>query len=137
MSEIKPYIQKLFNANGINVSTTRQVLFEEFVKATECEEAVNTIVQKQNQIMEKWRIQNRIADIIARQVVIPNATIGKVYEAKIDFQKLNLTDLIFERFEGLEEMGLKFNSQNDTVEGTPTKSGDVKIKLFFKIKGQS
>ena len=133
MAEVKQYIQTLLNAKGITISANRQVLFEEFVKAAECEEAVNTIVQKQNQIMEKWKIKNRIADIIAQQVVIPNATIGKAYEAKIDFQKLNLNDLIFEKFEGLEEIGLNFNSVNDTIEGTPTKSGDVKIKLLFKI----
>ncbi len=137
MAEVKQYIQTLLNAKGITISANRQVLFEEFVKAAECEEAVNTIVQKQNQIMEKWKIKNRIADIIAQQVVIPNATIGKAYEAKIDFQKLNLNDLIFEKFEGLEEIGLNFNSVNDTIEGTPTKSGDVKIKLLFKIEGES
>ncbi len=137
MAEVKQYIQTLLNAKGITISANRQVLFEEFVKAAECEEAVNTIVQKQNQIMEKWKIKNRIADIIAQQVVIPNATIGKAYEAKIDFQKLNLNDLIFEKFEGLEEIGLNFNPVNDTIEGTPTKSGDVKIKLLFKIEGQS
>lgn len=137
MAEVKPYIQTLFNSKGINIAANRQVLFEEFVKTLECKEAVNTIVLKQNQIMENWRVQNRIADIIAQQVVIPNATIGKTYEAKFDFQKLNLTDLILVRFEGLEEIGLKYNSVNDTIEGTPTKSGDVKIKLLFKIKGES
>lgn len=137
MAEVKKYIQTLLNAKGITISANRQVLFEEFVKAAECEEAVNAIVQKQNQIMEKWKIKNRIADIIAQQVVIPNATIGRVYEAKIDFQKLNLNDLIFERFESLEEIGLQFNSVNDTIEGVPTKSGDIKIKLLFKIEGES
>jgi serine/threonine protein phosphatase PrpC len=137
MAEVKRYIQSLFSAKGINISANNQVLFDEFVKAAECEEAVNTIVQKQNQLMDKWSIQNRIADIIAQQVVIPNATVGKVYEAKIDFQKLNLIDLIFERFEGLEEIGLKFNIINDSIEGTPIKSGDIKIKFLFKIQGQS
>jgi hypothetical protein len=70
--------------------SNRQVLFDEFVKTTECEELVNSIIEKQNQIMDKWKIKNRIADINCQQIVIPNATIGKPYEAKIDFQKLNL-----------------------------------------------
>lgn len=137
MAEAKPYIQTLFNAKGINISSNRQVLFDDFVKLTECEEAVNCILEKQNQIMDKWKIKNRVADIIAQQVVIPNATIGKPYEAKIDFQKLNLNDLIFENFDGLEQIGLTFNKVTDTIEGTPKQSGDVKIKLFFKIHGES
>lgn len=135
--ETKLYIQKLFNAKSINISTTRQALFDEFVKATECEEAVNSILEKQNQIMEKWKIKNRVADIIAQQIVIPNATVGQSYEIKLDFQKLNLTDLIFEKFEGLEEIGLNFNSVDDTIEGIPIQSGDIKIKFLFKINGES
>lgn len=136
MAEIKSYIQKLFNANGIIVSANRLMLFDEFVKTTECEEAVKSIIEKQNQIMDKWRIKNRIADILSQQIVIPNATCGKPYEAKIDFQKLNLSDLIYERFEGLDEIGLTFNKTNDTIEGTPLFSGDLKFKLFFKIEGE-
>lgn len=137
MAEIKPYIQTLFNAKGINISSNRQVLFDDFVKSTECVEAVNIIIEKQSQIMEKWKLKNRVADIIAQQIVIPNATISKPYEAKIDFQKLNLNDLIFENFEGLEQIGLNFNKITDTIEGTPILSGDVKIKLLFKIQGES
>jgi serine/threonine protein phosphatase PrpC len=136
MAEAKPYIQRLFNANGINISANRQILFDEFVKATECEEAVKSIIEKQNQIMDKWKIKNRIADILSQQIVIPNATYGKLYEAKIDFQKLNLGDLIYERFEGLDEIGLNFNKTNDTIEGTPILSGDLKFKLYFKIEGE-
>jgi len=136
MAEAKPYIQTLFNAKGINIQSNRQVLFDEFVKTTECEEAVNSIIEKQNQIMDKWKIKNRIADILSQQIVIPNATYGKPYEAKIDFQKLNLGDLIYERFEGLDEIGLNFNKSNDTIEGTPILSGDIKFKLFFKIEGE-
>jgi serine/threonine protein phosphatase PrpC len=137
MAEAKPYIQTLFNAKGVNISSNRQVLFDDFVKSTECKDAVSSIIEKQNQIMENWNIKNRIADIIAQQIVIPNATTGKPYEAKIDFQKLNLTDLIFEKFEGLEQMGLNFDKVKDTIEGTPIQSGDIKIKLLFKIKGES
>ena len=137
MEEAKQYIQRLFKAKEINISSNRQVLFDDFVKTTECKEAVSSIVDKQNQIMEKWNIKNRIADIIAQQIAIPNATIGKHYEAKIDLQKLNLNDLIFENFEGLDDYGLFFNKETATIEGIPSKSGDFKLKFLFKIKGES
>jgi serine/threonine protein phosphatase PrpC len=137
MAEAKPYILALFNAKGIDVTSNRQVMFDEFSQTTECVEAVNGIIGLQNQLMDKWKIKNRVADIIAQQIVIPNATIGKPYEAKIDFQKLNLLDLIFENFEGLESIGLQFNKVNETIEGTPTQSGDIKIKFLFKIQGEN
>jgi serine/threonine protein phosphatase PrpC len=136
MAEIKPYIQTLFNAKGIVISPNRQVLFDDFVKTTECEEAINSIIEKQNQIMDTWRIKNRIADIVTQQIVIPNATIGKHYEATIDFQQLGLTDLVFRQFEGLEELGLSFDRVNNKIEGIPLHSGDLKVKLLFKIEGE-
>ncbi|MDG1276477.1 MAG: PP2C family serine/threonine-protein phosphatase [Algoriphagus sp.] len=137
MVDIKMYINSLFNAKNILIPTTKQNLLDEFVRSVDCQEAVNSIIENQNFIMEKWKIKNRVADIISHQIVIPNGTIGKHYEAKIDFNKLNFTDLLFETFEGLEELGLSFNKVNSAIEGTPTQSGDFKIKLIFKIKGES
>lgn len=137
MEKVKLYIENLFNNKGIVISPNRQRLFDEFVKTTECEEAVNSIVQNQNLIMEKWKIKNRVAEIISQHIVIPNGTVGKLYEAKVDFEKLNLTDLSFEKFEGLEDIGLKFNQTEDRIEGTPVQSGDIKIKFLFKIVGES
>ena len=137
MTQIKSYIQKIFSANGIDISSKKQILFDEFIKTTECEDAVNSILEKENQIMKNWKIKDRVAEIIAQHFVIPNATIGKPYEAKIDFQKLNLNDLIFEQFEGIEQIGLSFNKLTNTIEGTPTQSGDIKIKLLFNIEGEN
>jgi serine/threonine protein phosphatase PrpC len=134
--ESKTYIQSLFKTKGITISTNRTKLFEEFALTSQSDEAVKSIFAIQNQIMENWKIKNRIADIIAQHIVIPNAITGKQYEAKIDFEKLNLTDLIFERFDGLEELGLSFDKVKDTIEGTPTQSGDSKIKLLFKVQGE-
>mgnify|MGYP006088951933 CR=1 FL=1 len=136
MADIKSFVNTLFNAKNISISANNHHLLDEFVKTSECEEAFRVIIENQNFIMGKWKIKNRVADIISQQVVIPNATIGKHYEAKIDFQKLNLTDLLFASFEGLKEIGLAFNTENNTIEGTPQQSGDIKIKLLFKIEGE-
>lgn len=80
--------------------------------------------------------KNRISDILSLQIVIPNGTIGKNYSGHIDFEKLNLSDLIFEQFEGLEEIGLCFNKTNDCIEGIPILSGDLKFTLLFKVNGE-
>ena len=136
MTESKTYIQTLFNAKSISIPTNKITLFDEFVASSESENAVKSIVENQNKLIEMWKIKDRISDIIAQQIVIPNATIGKAYSAIIDFKKLNLTDFIIEKFEGFDETGLTFNKLTDTIEGTPIKSGDLKFNLHFKISGE-
>lgn len=135
-TDTKTYISNLFKAKNLNVGGNKQSFFDEFVQSSICEDAVKIIVENQNKIMENWNLKNRILDIKNQQIVIPNATIGKKYETKIDFEALKLSDLIFEQFEGLEEMGLAFNKETDTIEGIPTQSGDIKIKFLFNIVGE-
>ena len=137
MKEVKAYVGSLLSANRMDVSANRTSLFEDFVESQHCKEAVITILEKQREIMEKWHLKNRIFDIVNQQIVVPNATIGKAYEAKLDFERLNLTDLILKDFEGLNEIGLNFNTDTNTIEGIPSQSGDLKFKLIFKLDGES
>lgn len=136
MTEIKPYIQNLFTQKGIVISDKRQQLFEEFTQNKSNQQAVKTIIERQIYLMDKWKLKNRIEDIIALPILIPNATEGKAYKAPIDFEKLGLKDLIFEEWKGLEEVGLKFNKETGTIEGFPTQSGELKFKLSFKVAGE-
>jgi serine/threonine protein phosphatase PrpC len=136
MGDIKTYITNLLLSNGITISDKDQVLFNELITTDVVVESFNTISENQKRIMFNYKLKNRIHDIQNQQFVIPNATIGKKYEAKIDFEALKWSDLIFEQFEGLEEIGLAFNKETDTIEGTPTQSGDIKIKFLFNIVGE-
>lgn len=135
-TDTKTYILNLFKVKNLNIGNNNQSVFDEFVQSSLCKDAVNAIVQNQNIIMENWNLKNRILDIKNQQIVIPNATIGKKYEAKIDFEALKLTDLSFEKFVGLEEVGLEFNKETDNIEGIPTQSGDIKIKFLFNVIGE-
>jgi len=134
--EVKAYIQNLLKGKSIEINTNRTILFEEFTQSPTNAELVKSIFENQEIIMINWNIKNRIADIQAQHIVIPNAKELIPYSAKIDFEALKLTDLIEDKFEGLEDLGLSFNLETDTIEGTPIKSGDVKFKLLFKIKGE-
>lgn len=136
MDKAKAYIQTLFKGKGISISQSRFDLFEEFAENESNIEAVKQIIENQNMLMDKWKLKNRIADIISQQVIIPNATVGKDYQACIDFQKLNLTDCTHLEFADLSEFGLAFNNSTNTIEGKPILSGDFKIKLLFKVDGQ-
>lgn len=137
MQEIKTYIQSLFSAKGIEINPNRLNQFEEFIALQDSVSAVKNIFENQNSLMNKWKIKNRIFDILSQQIVIPNGTIGKIYSGHIDFEKHNLSDLIFEQFEGLEEIGLCFNKSNDCIEGIPCLSGDLKFTLLFKVNGEN
>ena len=56
--------------------------------------AINTIIKNQNRLMAKWKLEDRIADIIQQPVRILNATVGKPYEARFDFEMLGWKDII-------------------------------------------
>lgn len=137
MIDLKPYIQNLFATKGITVSQNRQHLFEDFVQNETNEQVVKIIVEQQNYLMDKWRLKNKIADIIALQLTIPNATVGKAYSAKIDFDQLKLTDAAFTEWDGLNDIGLSFNKEKGSIEGVPICSGELSVKLLFKLDGEN
>jgi len=134
--EVKTYIQNLLKGKNIEVNTNRNLLFDEFVNNPINAEFVKSIFENQEKIMINWNLKNRIADIQTQHIVIPNAKELIPYSAKMDFIALKLDDLIVSQFEGLDELGLNFNSVTDMIEGIPIKSGDVKLKFLFKVNGE-
>lgn len=86
--------------------------------------------------MTKRKPEDRITDIIQQPVRVLNATVGKPYETKFDFDKFNWNDITAFEFSGLEESGLKYDEKTKQISGTPTQSGDRKIAFKFKIEGQ-
>lgn len=137
MIDIKSYIQNLFTYKGLDISDKRRTLFEEFIQNENNQQAVKTIIEQQTYLMDKWKVKNRIEDIIALQIIIPNATDGKEYTAKVDLEKLGLNDLTLKEWIGLEEIGLHFNNETNSIEGTPNQNGELKFKLIFNIIGET
>jgi len=137
MIDTKQYIQSLFTQKNIVIAPKRITLFEEFVKDESNIVAVNQIQENQKMMMEKWVLKNKIRDIIEKQFIIPNATVGKPYEAYLGFDKAGLNNLIYTEFEGLEEFGLAYNNETETIKGNPTQSGDLKVKMKFRISGEA
>lgn len=134
--ESKLYIENLLKGKGIEVNTKRHQLLDDFTNNPTIIELVNSIFENQANIMTNWKIKNRIADIQAQHIVIPNAKELVPYSAKIDFKALNLNDLISAEFEGLESLGLSFNRETGTIEGIPSQSGDVKLQFLYKVDGE-
>lgn len=136
MADAKQIIEQLFAGNNISVLKNRAALFEGFLRNEENTRAINAIIDNQNLLMNKWKLENRIADIIQQPIRILNATAGKPYETKFDFDKFKWQDIEAFQFEGLEEVGLTYDKKTKQIIGVPAKSGDFKVIFKFKLAGE-
>ncbi len=137
MSEIKAYIESLLSIKQITIKANRTVLFEEFISDETIVNAVNQIKEAQTMMTDKWILKNKIRDILEKQIIIPNATVSKPYETKIDFLTLGMDSLIYTQFEDLSPYGLSYDNEHEVIAGNPTKSGDFKIKMMFRVEGEA
>lgn len=137
MSDVKQLVHTLFESRNIIVPSKQSVIFEKFVHDPENVKTIGVIIEKLDLLMENWKLENRIADIIQQPVRILNATVGKPYETKMDFDVYNWTDIESFEFEGLDAVGLHYDSTVKQIIGVPTQSGDTAVIFKFKISGQS
>lgn len=135
MEETKRYIQSFLSQKKIDISSGKAALFEEFASNEKNVDAVRIIQENQKMIMQNWILKNRIDDILTQTVSIPNGTVNKKYLAKIDFNALGWNDFVSFEIKGLENTGLEFN-ENDELIGVPEISGDLKIRILFRVEGE-
>jgi serine/threonine protein phosphatase PrpC len=137
MSYTKEYIEKLFLGNNIYLNQKNKDIFEKFFNEEQIISSVDSILNLQKSIMSNWKIRENINDIINNLVQIPNGTVGKSYDYKFDFKKLNWSNISYSEFEGLDDIGLTYDKDEDQIFGTPIANGDFKIKLKFRVKGEN
>jgi hypothetical protein len=136
MSDVRQLVTQLFKSNNITIPANRADLFDRFLKNEQNVAVINAIIENQNQLMAKWKLEDRIADIIQQPVRVLNATVGKPYETKFDFDKFKWKDITAFEFKGLEEVGLRYDEKTKQLTGVPTESGDIKFTFLFKVDGQ-
>ncbi len=136
MGEPSQFLQDLFSANHIPVPENRAYLLNQFSTDEQNIALINSIIENQNVLMSKWKLENRITDIIQQPVRILNATVGKPYETRFDFDKFKWNDIAAYQFEGLEEVGLYYNEKTKQITGVPARSGDFKVLFKFKLSGE-
>jgi serine/threonine protein phosphatase PrpC len=136
MSETKQYIEVLFNSKQISVANNRKAQFEEFSKSEATIAAVRIIKENQALIMQNWKLKNDVNIILDKQIIIPNANVGKEYEVKLDFIKLGINGLKYTEIDGLNEYGLVYDNETETIKGLPSQSGDFKVEFKFRIEGE-
>jgi len=137
MEETKNYIQALLSQNKIEITANKLPLFDDFATNENNINSVKIIQENQKMIMANWKLKTRIDDIISQQVLLPNGTVNKKYETKVDFIKLGWNDVIYSEIQGLEDTGLEYDSNEELLSGNPIVSGDLKIKLLFRIEGEA
>ncbi|MEY2703136.1 MAG: hypothetical protein RLY43_1774, partial [Bacteroidota bacterium] len=137
MNEEHKVINDILSANSLIIPDKKRMEFDEFLSNQEILTIAHDIAKKQQMIMDKWKIINRISDITGQALVIPNATISKPYSTVFDLNALNLLDIEIINVDGLNEIGLNFNREGNIIEGIPNTSGDLQITLLYKIIGQS
>lgn len=136
MLETKKYLESLFKAHNVEVLSNKQNLFEQYVSDVFNIEAVKLIKEKHKNIMENWDLKVKIDDVLAKQIIIPNATVAKPYKAVLDFKQSELQNITFVEFDSLNQYGLNFNADLKLIEGIPSQSGDFKVKMRFKVLGE-
>ena len=137
MEDVKKYIQAFLSQHKIEVPPSKLSLFDDFIANEENINSVKIIQENQKMIMANWTLKTRIDDIILQSVSLPNGTVNKKYESKIDFIKLGWNDIIYSEIKDLEDSGLEFNNEEELLFGNPIISGDLKIKLLFRIEGEA
>ncbi len=85
MSKIKHFVTDFFKSNNISVPPNRMSLFDKFLNDEQNKIAIDAILENQDKLMARWRIKERISDILDTPVRILNATVGKPYETNFDF----------------------------------------------------
>lgn len=136
MEETKKYIQAFLSQNKIEVPPSKLSLFDDFIAKEENINSVKIIQENQKMIMTNWKLKTRIEDILLQPVSLPNGTVNKKYETKLDFIKLGWNDVIYSEIKDLDDSGLEFNNEEELIFGNPIISGDLKIKLLFRIDGE-
>lgn len=67
-----------------------------------------------------------------KSIIIPNGKVNQDYCFLFKIEELGLTEIGDYWFEGLEPIGLIFNSDTNEIKGIPNTAGDHKIKLKIK-----
>src|SRR5689334_16755805 len=126
MADAKDILLALFTANKIAVPQNNAMLAE-FLNQEQNIQALKAIIENQDQLMSRWKLESRVREIIQQPLRILNATTGRPYEARIDFDKLKWKDIAGFQFEGLEDLGLRFDENTSQITGVPLQSGDFNV----------
>jgi serine/threonine protein phosphatase PrpC len=83
--------------------------------------------EKHTIINETFRLQ-----VINKRIILPNGKVNQEYSFIFKIDELGLPDIGDFWFDGLNEIGLSFDSITNEIKGKPTIAGDHKINIKIK-----
>lgn len=134
MSQHKPFFEQLLKKHNMHLDKRHMHLLDDFLNDSLTVEAFNIIQNTQSNMLENWKEKTRIEDIKAKQIVLPNGTVGKSYEYILDLDKLGINDIGDYELEIDEKIGITFNKTESKILGTLKEPGEHILILNFKLK---
>lgn len=122
---MKDYLINIINKYNLQVSDSDSKEFDEFLETEFCRNKINEMCKIESELMEKWKIRKELLDFENYHIQIPNGTEGKEYQHQIKLIPKDCKNICIISLEGLNDIGLEFNSDEFMLTGTPTRSGDV------------
>jgi serine/threonine protein phosphatase PrpC len=116
----------------LSVTEKQQAFFERFLEKTDIQQAAAQLLHAQNYIVESWKENSFIDDILQKHVVIPNAKVNKPYHFAFDPEALGLHELGDYEWQIPEGLGISFHE--GTLTGIPQQQGEFVLTLLFRLK---
>jgi serine/threonine protein phosphatase PrpC len=121
-NEIKSFFVKLWEKQETQTADNQQ-------KEEDMKFGAANLPDKEQAKNEALQIQ-----IKNRQITFTNGKVNQSYEIIFDIETLQMPEIAEVSFEKLEDIGLQYFSEEKKIKGTPIKSGDHKITMYFKRK---
>ncbi len=129
------YIKSLLSSSNIEFSESKESTLDQFV--VDFKDEIDHVLQINKNLVDKFQIRSKIKDITEQWVSLPNATVDKAYQHKIDIISLGWDTMVFTSMEGLDELGMVYDNETETISGTPNFSGDHKVSFSYRLLGES
>jgi len=129
------YIKSLLSSSNIEFSKSKESTLDQFV--VDFKDEIDHVLQINKNLVDKFQIRSKIKDITEQWVSLPNATVGKAYQHKIDIISLGWDTMVFTSMEGLDKLGMEYDNETETISGTPNFSGDHKVSFSYRLQGES
>lgn len=136
MSEFRPYFEQLLLKHRINVEKHHIHLFDAFVKDESIVESFNIIRNTQLTMIDKWKERTQVEDVISKQIVLSNGTVGKSYEFTFDLAQLNLKNIGDYYVVADEKVGISFIKEENKITGIPKEAGEHILHFNFKLSSE-
>jgi serine/threonine protein phosphatase PrpC len=137
LTDKKELLHILLKDGQLPVAHGRNEYLDTFLENPENNQMATEIVQKANLLMRKWKIEERKRSVMEKSLRIPNGTVGRSYEAPFDAVSSDLTEIAQFHWEGLEDIGLRYDGDERKIKGVPTKSGDFPLSFGFRVQGEN